>query len=136
MDSENPIRKYLNPVEWIRFIKFGATGILNTLVDYLLFALLAQVFMLNVYFSQVCGYLAGMLNSYLINRRWTFQTKQNFFSLQFFKFILSNLFVLVISVFLLKFFLDFSIPVLLAKLFTVCITMGVNFLISRLWVFR
>lgn len=136
MDSQNPIRKYLNPVEWIRLIKFGATGILNTLIDYLLFALLAQVFMLDVYFSQVCGYFAGMLNSYLINRRWTFQTKQNFFSPQFLKFILSNLFVLAVSIFLLKVFLDISMPVLLAKLFTVCITMGINFLISRLWVFR
>lgn len=136
MDSQNPIRKYLNPVEWIRLIKFGATGILNTLIDYLLFALLAQVFMLDVYFSQVCGYFAGMLNSYLINRRWTFQTKQNFFSPQFLKFILSNLFVLAVSIFLLKVFLDISTPVLLAKLFTVCITMGINFLISRLWVFR
>lgn len=136
MDSQNPIRKYLNPVEWIRLIKFGATGILNTLIDYLLFALLAQVFMLDVYFSQVCGYFAGMLNSYLINRRWTFQTKQNFFSPQFLKFILSNLFVLAVSIFLLKVFLDISMSVLLAKLFTVCITMGINFLISRLWVFR
>lgn len=133
---ENLFGKYLRHGELIRLVKFGITGVANTLVDYIVFLLLVALG-LNLYFSQVCSFAAGMLNSYLINRRWTFQTKQRFFSLQIVKFVLSNLSVLAVSMILLKLFIDvagWSIP--LAKLAAAFITMGVNFLVSRLWVFR
>lgn len=133
---ENFFQKYLRHDELIKLVKFGITGLANTLVDYVVFLLLVALG-LDVYFSQCCSFVAGMLNSYLINRRWTFQTKQRFFSLQIVKFVLSNLSVLAVSMILLKLFMDvvgWSIP--LAKLAAVCITMGINFLVSRLWVFR
>lgn len=133
---ENFFQKYLRHDELIKLVKFGITGVANTLVDYVVFLLLVALG-LDVYFSQCCSFVAGMLNSYLINRRWTFQTKQRFFSLQIVKFVLSNLSVLAVSMILLKLFMDvvgWSIP--LAKLAAVCITMGINFLVSRLWVFR
>lgn len=132
----NFFQKYLRHDELIKLVKFGITGVANTLVDYVVFLLLVALG-LDVYFSQCCSFVAGMLNSYLINRRWTFQTKQRFFSLQIVKFVLSNLSVLAVSMILLKLFMDvvgWSIP--LAKLAAVCITMGINFLVSRLWVFR
>lgn len=133
---ENFFQKYLRRDELIKLVKFGMTGVANTLVDYVVFLLLVALG-LDVYFSQCCSFVAGMLNSYLINRRWTFQTKQRFFSLQIVKFVLSNLSVLAVSMILLRLFMDvvgWSIP--LAKLAAVCITMGINFLVSRLWVFR
>lgn len=132
----NFFQKYLRRDEFVKLVKFGITGVANTFVDYVVFLLLVALG-LDVYFSQCCSFAAGMLNSYLINRRWTFQTKQRFFSLQIVKFVLSNLSVLAVSMILLKLFMDvvgWSIP--LAKLAAACITMGINFLVSRLWVFR
>lgn len=132
---ENFFQKYLCHGELIKLVKFGITGVANTLVDYVVFLLLVALG-LNPYFSQVCSFAAGMLNSYLINRRWTFQTKQRFFSLQIVKFVLSNLSVLAVSMILLKLFIDMAWSIPLAKLAAAFITMGVNFLVSRLWVFR
>lgn len=130
------MRKWLQHEELWRAVKFGLTGVANTLVDYLVFTVLV-ILNVNVYFSQICSFSAGMLNSYLVNRRWTFQSKQRFFSLQIVKFILANLSVLAVSMLLLKLFIDFAgWPVLIAKLGAVCITMVLNFIISRLWVFR
>lgn len=130
------IRKWLHNGELWKIIKFGITGVGNTFVDYMVFTVLVLL-NVNAYFSQVCSFMAGMLNSYLINRRWTFHTKDRFFSLQIVRFILANLSVLAVSMLLLKLLMDFAgWPVLIAKLGALCITMVLNFIVSRLWVFR
>lgn len=120
-----------------RALKFVVTGVGNTVVDFAVFTILAVWLDVNVPLSQFCGYSAGMLNSYLINRSWTFQTKDRFFSLQMARFVVANVAVMLLSMALIQagiVYLDMS--KLLAKLFTTAFTMVVNFLISRLWVFR
>lgn len=129
-------KKYWKPEEFKKLVRFGITGLANTLVDCLVFFLLNSVFGVNLSLSQVCGYSAGTLNSYLINRSWTFQSKQRFFSAQMIKFIAGNLLVLAVSVGLLNFFVYLTLPMPPAKLAVICVTMALNFLISRLWVFR
>ena len=119
-----------------RIVKFGITGVGNTLVDMAVGALLLFLGV-NVYASKCVGYCAGMLNSYLINRKWTFQTKDRFFSLQMVRFIATNLIVLAVSMVLIKVFVEFwGLSDLLAMLLTTCCTMALNFIISRLWVFK
>lgn len=126
-----------NGDELRRMGKFALTGVGNTVVDYLIYSLLAVVLGVNVYLAQICGYMAGMLNSYLINRSWTFQSRGRFFGLQLVKFIVVNLITLAISMLLLKVFIDFAgFNLLLAKLPTVAVTIAVNFVLSRLWVFK
>lgn len=127
----------LNKDELKRILKFGITGVGNTLVDYAVFSVLAALLGMNVYFAQFCGYSAGMLNSYLINRSWTFQTKRRFFSMELVRFIVVNLITLLLSMLLLKVFIDvMGMSTLLAKLPTVAFTIVVNFVLSRLWVFK
>ncbi|MEM1484193.1 GtrA family protein [Oscillospiraceae bacterium PP1C4] len=129
--------KNLNQDEIKRIVKFGITGVINTLVDVGIYSLLAVLMGTNVFIAQFCGYTAGMLNSFLINRSWTFKTSDRFFSLQLVKFVITNLVVLVISMFLLKVFMDFfGMGRLIAKLVTICFTIVLNFLISRFWVFK
>jgi putative flippase GtrA len=127
----------LNQEEMKRMGKFAITGIGNTLVDIGVYSLLAIVLGVNVFVSQFFGYSAGMLNSYLINRRWTFRTSDRFFSLQLVKFIITNLVILGISMLLLKVFMEFlGMSKLIAKLVTTCFTIALSFLISRYWVFK
>ena len=102
-----------------RALKFAVTGVGNTVVDFVVFTVLAVWLGANVPFSQFCGYSAGMLNSYLINRSWTFQTKDR----------LSMVLIQAGIAYL-------GMSKLVAKLFTTAFTIVVNFLISRLWVFR
>lgn len=136
MELDVIFEKYWKPEEFKKLVRFGITGLANTLVDCLVFFLLNSVFGVNLSLSQVCGYSAGTLNSYLINRSWTFQSKQRFFSAQMIKFIAGNLLVLAVSVGLLNFFVYLTLPMPPAKLAVICVTMALNFLISRLWVFR
>lgn len=118
-------------------VKFGITGVINTLVDIGVFTILSVVLGLNVFFGQCCGFAAGMLNSYLVNRKWTFKSCDRFFSLQLIKFIITNFTILAISLLLLKVFIEFfGLGKLIAKLATTCITLLLSFFINRFWVFR
>lgn len=81
-----------------RFVRFCITGGLNTLVDFIVFFLLTGSLKWPVIPSQVISYSAGILNSYCINRRWTFQTRNRFFGREMLWFIGVNLCVLGVSV--------------------------------------
>ena len=50
-----------------QFLKFAVVGVLNTVVDFLVFQLL-NLTLGWTYFAQVIGYSAGILNSYAATR--------------------------------------------------------------------
>ena len=123
--------------ELLRAAKFAVVGVANTLIDMGVFALLAQVLGRNVYLSQVLSYSAGMLNSYILNRSWTFQAKDRFFSPALVRFVALNLVMLLVSTGLLWFFFDvWGLPKLVAKVLATGFTLLLSFTANRLWVFR
>jgi putative flippase GtrA len=122
--------------ELIKAAKFAVVGIANTLIDYGVFALLAQLLSVNVFLSQVISYSCGILNSYIFNRSWTFQSQSRFFSPALVRFLVLNLCMLALSTGLLALFLQFGLSKLVAKGCTVVVTMAVGFVVNRLWVFR
>ena len=122
--------------ELMKAAKFAVVGIANTLIDYGVFALLAQLLSVNVFLSQVISYSCGVLNSYIFNRSWTFQSQSRFFSPALVRFLVLNLCMLALSTGLLALFLQFGLSKLVAKACTVVVTMAVGFVVNRLWVFR
>ncbi|MEG0898274.1 MAG: GtrA family protein [Oscillospiraceae bacterium] len=133
----NKIIKFLKEKQLLTFIKFAITGVANTLIDFAVYTLLSSVFMVNIYVSQTFGYLCGMINSYLINHSWTFKSDKKLLSSELFRFILTNLIMLVLSLFTLKFATDYlmlaKIP---AKILVTAFTLCLNFVLSKLWVFK
>ena len=127
--------------KWVRyltkskFIRFCITGGLNTLVDFAVFWVLTVPLQVSPYLSQILSYSAGMLNSYCINRSWTFGSKNRFFGSEMLRFLLVNLCVLGVSVGAI-YLLAQQLPMLAAKLFTTGITMILGFVLNRLVVFR
>lgn len=124
------------PTELLKAAKFAIVGVANTLIDYGIFALLAQVFSIDVYLAQVISYSCGILNSYIWNRSWTFQSENRFFGPTLVRFLALNLCMLGISTLVLALFLGFGFSKLTAKACTVAVTMVIGFLANRLWVFR
>ncbi len=92
------LRSLIKKLLQFRFVRFCITGGLNTLVDFIVFFLLTGSLKWPVIPSQVISYSAGILNSYCINRRWTFQTRNQFFGREMLWFIGVNLCVLGVSV--------------------------------------
>ena len=85
------LRSLIKKLLQFRFVRFCITGGLNTLVDFIVFFLLTGSLNWPVIPSQVISYSAGILNSYCINRRWTFQTRNRFFGREMLWFIGVNL---------------------------------------------
>lgn len=121
-----------------KFLKFGLTGGLNTVIDFAVYTVLLSVFGVNLYAAQVAGYACGTLNSYIVNRSWTFQSKNKFLSGELIRFILVNLITLGISL-VLMYSLQLFFPgmnKIILKLPVVAATIVVNFVLSKLWVFH
>ncbi|MPN35710.1 hypothetical protein SDC9_183208 [bioreactor metagenome] len=117
-----------------RFIKFGLTGVMNTLVDYTVFVVLSYLGG-NVYISQVISYSCGMLNSYVVNRSWTFGSKKGFFSAQMIRFVVVNLSLLLLSLGVLWIGAQLGYGKLISKLGATVVTLVLGFVVNRLWVF-
>jgi putative flippase GtrA len=54
-----------------QFVKYGIVGASNTVITFAIYSL-AVVLGLQYLVALIVGYLAGSLNSYVFNRRWTF----------------------------------------------------------------
>ena len=58
----------------IQVLKYGLIGISNTLITAVVIALLLKGFECSDFFSNSMGYIAGVLNSFVWNKKWTFQS--------------------------------------------------------------
>jgi putative flippase GtrA len=119
-----------------QFIKFNLVGLLNTALDFALFSLLTWI---GVYYilAQCVSYGVGMVNSYTLNKYWTFAQKGRLEPKQAIRFLVLNLGSLLLSLLLLMFFKDsWGIAIIAAKLLTTVVTTLVNYAGNKLWVFR
>lgn len=141
----------------IQIIKFSAFGILNTAIDYLLFALFFSLCNIDKSLAQVFATAIAMTNSYILNRYFTFNQKGAVNVNEMWKFIVVNLVSMGVTVLLLNVFYDLwhienianailgglSIPfilegdlaVMFCKLLAIPFSLAINFLGNRLWVF-
>lgn len=117
------------------FLKFGLVGILNTLIDFIMFVMFIH-FGANYIVAQVGSYTCGLVNSYVLNKSWTFQSNKKINVQEIGKFIAVNFITFLITIGLLHLFKQMTgLDLLLIKLIVTAIGMAVNFIGSKLWVF-
>jgi putative flippase GtrA len=120
----------------IQFIKFCMVGGVNAGIDFTVFTLLTLAGMPYVA-AQCVSYLCGGLNSYIMNRKWTFQSKGTFNRIESMKFITINaLSLLITSALLIVLHQYLHWPVTLSKLVSMGAGLMLNYLGNRLWVFE
>ncbi|QYR22797.1 GtrA family protein [Paenibacillus sp. sptzw28] len=122
---------------FIQMLKFGLVGAVNTAVDLIVFTLLTAQG-LPYLAAQIISYSCGVLNSYLLNRSWTFRHGSSRKGKEIIRFIIVNLTALAVSSALLTWLYrpDGSALTLPAsKLIVTCASMVINYAGSRYWVF-
>lgn len=120
-------------------VRYVIVGGINTGVDFLTFLLLHTLFAVNLGVSQAAGYCAGILNSFLLNKFWTFENKTSprKTTSQAVKFVAVNVATLGISVYGLQVLAgNWGLHILAAKGMITLLTMVLNYLGYKLWVFR
>jgi putative flippase GtrA len=119
-----------------QFIKFNIVGVSNTLVDFGIFVILNIMGVFYIY-AQVISYGCGIMNSYILNRYWTFNYKGISHHFTIFKFLGVNLLSLGISLAFLYIFRDYAgINILASKIISTFFSMTINFFGSKFWVFN
>lgn len=58
----------------IQVIKYGIVGVFNTAICLGTIFVFKSIFGFNIYVSNVAGYTAGLINSFIWNRKWVFQS--------------------------------------------------------------
>jgi putative flippase GtrA len=120
-----------------QMVKFGLVGVLNTGIHYATFYVLFAFFGVHYLYASVIGYLAGLINSYFLNRGWTFQAGAKKKSLEFTQFVLVNLIALGVNLAVLELFVGFGgIRPEVAQIFAILFSLTANFLGNKFWTFR
>ncbi|MDQ6600630.1 GtrA family protein [Bacillus salipaludis] len=120
---------------WLSFIKFAIVGAVNTSIDFSVYAFLTW-FNVNYIVAQCISYSAGVLNSYIMNRKWTFEQKGKGSKREFFTFLGVNLITLVMTSFLLTmFYKHLRLPLWISKLLVTAASVGMNYIGTKRMVF-
>ncbi|TGE32234.1 GtrA family protein [Desulfosporosinus sp. Sb-LF] len=115
-------------------MKFCLVGTVNTGVDFVVFTVLSNLGVLLL-IAQCVSYTCGVLNSFLLNRTWTFRGRGQS-SGQLIRFLVLNLGTLIITYGLLVYFHNsLAWPLIVCKLVATCASLGINYVGSRLWIF-
>lgn len=119
-----------------RFVKFGVVGVLNTLINWIIFIILSAN---GVYYiiSNIIAYTVATINSYLLNSKWVFNNGDNYTKETTIKFIILNFIGLVLNTAILYILVDIlNIKKVIAMIITTIIVMIINYFVNKLWVFK
>ena len=125
--------------------RFLVVGMLGTLIDFSLFALLNIQLGIPTLLANTLSYSAGIVNNYIFHRLWTFGNRpQGAAAKQFLKFagvslsalMINNLVLWMVASSFSKLFADSTLGVILAKMCAIGVGMSWNFLANHLWTFQ
>jgi putative flippase GtrA len=120
----------------VQFVKFAIVGVLNSGIQYLVFLFLYSFTGTQYLLASVIGYVAGMTNSYVLNRRWTFKSRNQKLFTELSRFVAVNLVSLGVNLGLL--YLLVSTGVMAPQWAQVLAIAGstlVNFVLNKVWTF-
>lgn len=128
-----------------QIIKFSIIGVLNTIIDFSILNFLVRILSWTVLPANTISFSVAVINSYFLNKYWTFRDKQPVHIKQFSTFVavslvglgLSNLLIyLGLEIFkTYTFGLSFVWHYNIAKAMSAIIVLVWNFLASKFWVF-
>ncbi len=113
-----------------QFLKYSIVGIFNTIISFSVIFFLFNVLSVNYVLANTIGYICGLINSFIWNKKWTFRSNKAYLKeiiLYLLVFIVSyfaNVFTLIILVEV--FLLNKNISFVLSGVIYVIIGFGAN----------
>ena len=116
---------------------FGLVGVANTAVHFIVFVVLLRALSVPLLAASGLGYLAGMTNSYLMNRRWTFRARTTVNFREILSFVLVNGLSLAVNLLV----LNYAVRVIgvlpeIGQALAIVASLAANFAGNKWWVFR
>lgn len=121
------------------FLRFAIVGCINTGVDFLTFTALYSLLGLDKLLCQTGGYSVGIINSFILNKLWTFkeQKAKSNTTVQFINFVCVNIISLGISligIYILS--SKANVNVYISKIIVTIFLQVFNYLVYKCFIFR
>ncbi|MDO9152978.1 MAG: GtrA family protein [Paludibacter sp.] len=120
----------------LQLIKFGIVGVSNTLLTAVVIWLMLRKLNSSDYFANITGYVVGLMNSFIWNRKWTFESKAEISS-TIIKFIVIFAVSYLLQLGALYLLLNFTeIDSYICQLMSMVVYTGTNFLLNKYYTFK
>lgn len=122
-----------------QFIRFALVGCLNTGLDFMIYAALTRLFLFWEEHYLIANFIAfstATVNSYLLNKYWTFKDKSKKHSQQYAKFFTVSFIGLLLTEIILYMLVEAGMHDLLAKLLAIGVILFWNFFANKMWTFK
>lgn len=119
-----------------RIISFGIVGVLNTLVDYLMFALAYELIGIPIAVSQFLGYMSGSVFGYFANSNVTFREGKGRTKAQALQYFGVDIVLTVLSGVFMHFVETHGLPVYIFKVILTVAVALIHYIIYKHFVFR
>ena len=120
----------------LQLVKFGIVGVFNTLITAIVIWVMLKKLGASDYVSNIVGYMLGLINSFIWNRKWTFESKTNIAS-TFFKFIITFAICYLLQLGNLYLLLHFtSIDAYISQLLSILVYTIFNFILNKRYTFK
>jgi putative flippase GtrA len=86
--------------------------------------------------AAVVAFVVAWSNNFVLNRRWTFDRRDESGLIQGSRYLLVSLTALAVNLLFLEILVRAGVPDLLAQAFAIVVTTPVSFVINRRWTFR
>ena len=135
--SSHAVTKKRMTTTLFQAVKFGMVGVLNTAVDFAVFMFFTRAVGLAPEYAKVISYSAGVVNSYFFNSRWTFREQSRDTTQQKIRFVAVNLIACALAAGTVKLCVSvFGWVDWIANGASIAVTIAINFLGSKLFVFK
>ena len=119
-----------------QFIKYGIVGASNTVLTFVIYTILVEAFRVEYVVALLVGYVAGSLNSYLLNRHWTFRAGHLAHASVGPRFAVVQIVAIAANTGLLILFVDdLHVHKILAQAILTVPVLAVTFFVNRAWSF-
>ena len=119
-----------------QFLVYSFVGLLNTAVHFSVFVVLLRLLGVPILVASAIGYAAGVANSYVLNRIWTFSVTTPANALEFGRFALVNVISLLLNLAVLKYLTSIGLMPELSQVVAICASLVANFAGNKWWAFR
>lgn len=114
-------------------IKFIIVGVISTLIDFIIYMILSTKISFSI--SKAVSMCISCINSFFLNRKWTFEIKKKYTLVEIIKYILVQFINITINVLGNKLFYWMIQQKIIAFVCATVIAMCVNYCLQRLMVF-
>ncbi len=119
------------------FVKYGIVGASNTLLTFVIYYVLVRGLGVDYLAALLIGYLIGSLNSYILNRRWTFRAGHVAHTTAGTRFAVVQVCAILANEGLLYVFVhDLHVEKIAAQAILTLPVLAVTFFINRAWSFQ